>query len=215
MTDSNDLKLSKDTKDRVKKLSNIKQDILEKYGALQEDEFSELVFKDIETYVRREQRLHDAAMQIAQREEEQYRGVALAFGQIGACDIEASMRMHNGHVAYFVMRPAQVTEYIHQLAALVGLTISVKPREDFSSYRAWKEHDGYDSNYIGLETDEIGAIGYNYGASMLQAFSEQKADEKERKLAQMLSEKIDEAVREKVQQLMLDQKEDIEQKNGD
>ena len=197
-----------DPKERLKEINHIKQEILEKYGAMQEDEFSDILFKDIQTYARREMSMHDAAMQIAAREEEQYRGISLTFGQIGACDIEVSMRMHNGHVSYYTMRPAQCIEYIHQLAALVGLAISIKPRDDFSSYRAWKEVDGYDNNYIGFESEDISGVGEPGGAETLKAIAAQKADIKERNLIEALSSKIEQIVYDKVEQLQFNKLEE-------
>lgn len=200
-----------DSKSKIKKsLKEIKEEIKEKYGALQDDEFSEILFRDIDLYVQRENRIYDAEMQIRQRSQEEYRGVTLTFGQTGACDIECNMRMHNGAVAYYIMRPAQAIEYLHQLSSLLGLHLKLTPRDDFSSYRSWKDVNGFDDNYIGLESNQIGVLGYQHGDKYLEDYKNQKQELKDRELIAYLEEKIVALVSDKVGSVLPEQLENEE-----
>lgn len=60
--------------------------------------------------------------------------VGTAFG--GTTEI--SMRGDGGQALWCLMQPVEVTELIHQLAANIGCHISIKPRDDFSSWREWR-----------------------------------------------------------------------------
>ena len=51
---------------------------------------------------------------------------------------EISMRLDDGRTVWCPMQPVEVIELIHQLAANVGCHISLKPRDDFSSWREWR-----------------------------------------------------------------------------
>ena len=60
--------------------------------------------------------------------------VGTAFG--GVCEI--SMRTDSGEPVYCLLQPVEVTELIHQLAGNIGCHLSLKPRNDFASWRNWQ-----------------------------------------------------------------------------
>lgn len=51
---------------------------------------------------------------------------------------EVMMRGNDGKVLWCPMQPQEIVELIHQLAANIGCHIAVKPRQDFASWRNWK-----------------------------------------------------------------------------
>lgn len=63
--------------------------------------------------------------------------VGTAFGGV----TELMMRGNDGNVTWAVMQPVEVVELIHQLAANIGCHIHLQPRNDFASWRDWKNTD--------------------------------------------------------------------------
>lgn len=63
--------------------------------------------------------------------------VGTAFGGV----TELMMRGNDGNVIWAVMQPVEVVELIHQLAANVGCHIHLQPRNDFATWRHWKNTD--------------------------------------------------------------------------
>lgn len=61
--------------------------------------------------------------------------VGTAFG--GTCEL--SIRRNNGEAVFVLLQPSEMIELINQMAASVGCHIAIKPREDFASWRAWKD----------------------------------------------------------------------------
>ena len=49
------------------------------------------------------------------------------------------MRGVDGTFLWNIYQPVQVTEFIHQLAASIGCHIHIQPRDDFGSWREWRE----------------------------------------------------------------------------
>ena len=66
--------------------------------------------------------------------------IGTAFG--GTVDI--SLRRPDGQVTYAVLQPVEAIEVLHQLAASVGCHLHLQPREDFGSWRKWKDKDATD-----------------------------------------------------------------------
>ena len=60
--------------------------------------------------------------------------VGTAFGGV----TEVSMRRPDGQSIWCVLQPVETIELLHQLAANAGCHISVKPRDDFASWRNWR-----------------------------------------------------------------------------
>lgn len=54
---------------------------------------------------------------------------------------EIVMRGNDGKVLWCPMFQHETLELIHQLAASVGCHVALKPRQDFGSWRTWKEDD--------------------------------------------------------------------------
>jgi len=52
---------------------------------------------------------------------------------------EVSMRGNGDRILWVIMQPVEVLELINQLAANIGCHINVKPRDDFGSWRQWRE----------------------------------------------------------------------------
>lgn len=61
--------------------------------------------------------------------------VGTAFGGI----TEIMMRGNGDRFLWALMQPVEVVEFINQLAANIGCHIYIKPRDDFSSWRTWRE----------------------------------------------------------------------------
>lgn len=60
---------------------------------------------------------------------------------VGTCfggTTEIMMRGNNGYM-WTPLQPVEVIELIHQLAANVGCLINLTPRNDFSSWRKWRD----------------------------------------------------------------------------
>lgn len=67
------------------------------------------------------------------------RAQSVSIGMSGSGTTEITMRGVNGTFLWNVYQPVQVTEFIHQLAASIGCHIHIQPRNDFSSWREWRE----------------------------------------------------------------------------
>jgi hypothetical protein len=94
--------------------------------------------------------------------------VGTAFGG----QTEVSMRSSSGSTLWCIMKPVEVIELIHQLAANAGCHIHIKPRDDFASWREWrvseaeKKHlNGHPPhvNDMGL-FEGMGTVGFNQEA---------------------------------------------------
>ena len=67
------------------------------------------------------------------------RAQSVSIGMSGSGTAEITMRGVNGTFLWNVYQPVQVTEFIHQLAASIGCHIQIQPRNDFGSWREWRE----------------------------------------------------------------------------
>ena len=67
------------------------------------------------------------------------RAQAVSIGMSASGTTEITMRGVNGAFLWEIYQPVQVTELIHQLAASIGCHIYIQPRNDFGSWRQWKE----------------------------------------------------------------------------
>lgn len=77
------------------------------------------------------------------------RARSITAGTCGGGTVEISMRGDGQQYLWMTLQPAEVVEFIHQLSAQIGCHISIKPRNDFSSYRGWK---GIDEKHIFSDT---------------------------------------------------------------
>lgn len=76
------------------------------------------------------------------------RGVTV--GTAGGGSVELSLRGNSADTMYAILQPSEVIELIHQLSGAVGCHIHIKPREDFSSWRVWKQGTDF-SNQIAYD----------------------------------------------------------------
>lgn len=67
------------------------------------------------------------------------RAQSVSIGMSGSGTTEITMRGVDGTFLWNVYQPVQVTEFIHQLAASIGCHIHIQPRNDFGSWREWRE----------------------------------------------------------------------------
>jgi len=82
---------------------------------------------------------HNAQMTIESLEGEKDRARSVTVGNAFGGVTEIGMRSRTGTYVWCILQPTEVTELIHQLAANIGCHIGIKPREDFGSWRHWKE----------------------------------------------------------------------------
>lgn len=80
----------------------------------------------------------EAKQQVANLESNLNRARSVTVGTAFGGTTEISMRGEGGLSIWCVMQPVEVIELIHQLAANAGCHISIKPRDDFSSWREWR-----------------------------------------------------------------------------
>src|SRR5210317_1924890 len=85
------------------------------------------------------QAAHHRKHQVRAMEQEAHRAQAITIGKTGACSTEITLRGVDGNYLFGVYHPAEVIELINQLSANIGCHIHIKPRDDFASYREWKE----------------------------------------------------------------------------
>jgi hypothetical protein len=67
------------------------------------------------------------------------RAQSVSIGMSASGTTEITMRGVDGTFLWNIYQPVQVTEFIHQLAASIGCHIHIQPRNDFSSWREWRE----------------------------------------------------------------------------
>jgi len=79
-----------------------------------------------------------AQQSLANFEGERNRARSISIGNAGGGVTEITLRKVNGETTWSLLQPVEVIELIHQLAANVGCHMSLKPREDFASWRGWK-----------------------------------------------------------------------------
>lgn len=72
-------------------------------------------------------------------EQDKFRAQSYSVGKIGPGSTELSMRGVDGNYLFTMLHPADVVELIHQLSANIGCHLAIQPRQDFASYREWKE----------------------------------------------------------------------------
>ena len=91
--------------------------------------------KEFDKKFKEAQQLH----QLKMLESNRSRAQSVSIGMSGSGTTEITMRGDDGTFLWNVYQPVQVTEFIHQLAASIGCHIHIQPREDFASWRQWRE----------------------------------------------------------------------------
>ena len=91
--------------------------------------------KDLDKEIQRKMK----ERQLKSLSSEDHRAQAITIGNAGGGITEISMRGVCGGYLWNVYQPVEVVELINQLAANIGCHINVQPRNDFSSWRGWRE----------------------------------------------------------------------------
>lgn len=91
--------------------------------------------KELTAEIKRRQQLR----QLESLEANAQRAQAISIGTAGGGTTEISMRGVNGRFLWNVYQPVEVVELINQLAASIGCHIAIQPRNDFASWRGWRE----------------------------------------------------------------------------
>ena len=68
-----------------------------------------------------------------------HRAASVTVGTAFGGSVELSMRNNDGTFLYVVLQPVEAVELLHQMAAGLGCHIAIKPRDDFASWRQWRE----------------------------------------------------------------------------
>lgn len=71
--------------------------------------------------------------------QEDHRAQSITVGTAGGGTTEITLRGIDGSYLWLVQQPVEVIELINQLSANIGCHIHIQPRNDFSSWRQWKE----------------------------------------------------------------------------
>lgn len=111
----------------------------------------------------------NAKMDLENRESNYNRARSITVGTAFGGTSEIMMRGDGGRHLWCVMQPVEVIELIHQLAANVGCSVNLKPRQDFSSWRNWrvseaeKEHLNGHAPFVNdmAVFQQLGASGYD------------------------------------------------------
>lgn len=81
----------------------------------------------------------EALMEIESRQSDLARARSITVGNAFGGVTEVALRGTGDRFLWILMQPAEVVELINQLAANIGCKINIQPRNDFASWRQWKE----------------------------------------------------------------------------
>ena len=84
----------------------------------------------------------EALMEVESRQSDLARARSITVGNAFGGVTEVSLRGTGDRFLWILLQPAEVTELIHQLAANIGCHIHIQPRDDFASWRQWREVSG-------------------------------------------------------------------------
>lgn len=105
---------------------------------------------------------HEREAHIKSLEGEKNRAQAISVGTANAGVTEITMRTRDGRQLWFLMQPVEVIEFINQLSANVGCHIHITPRNDFASWREWKELTLEDKLHLNGHPPHPNLIGDNH-----------------------------------------------------
>lgn len=77
--------------------------------------------------------------QLKSMAQDDHRAQSISIGHAGGGTTDITMRGACGGYLWNIYQPTEVVELINQLAANIGCHIHIQPREDFSSWRQWKQ----------------------------------------------------------------------------
>lgn len=149
-------------------------------------ENKDLSIEEIEKEIERKSKLrHLRAMS-----QEEHRAQSITVGTVGGGTTEITLRGADGSHLWIAQQPVEVVELINQLSANIGCHIHIQPRNDFSSWRQWRElSDGERLHLNGFPpfADDL-AIANDVGRGITQAArlrieAAKQAEEKENAVA--------------------------------
>jgi hypothetical protein len=95
----------------------------------------DLTIEEIEKEIHRKAKLRH----LKSLSQEDHRAQSITIGTAGGGTTEITLRGTDGSYLWNVYQPVEVVEIINQLSANIGCHIHIQPRNDFSSWRQWKE----------------------------------------------------------------------------
>jgi hypothetical protein len=81
----------------------------------------------------------EALMEVESRQSDLTRARSITVGNAFGGVTEVALRGTGDRFLWILVQPAEVVELINQLAANIGCHIHIQPRNDFASWRQWKE----------------------------------------------------------------------------
>ena len=97
----------------------------------------DLSIEEIDNEINRKAKLR----QLRSMTQEEHRAQSITIGTAGGGTTEITMRATDGSYLWNVYQPVEVVELINQLSANIGCHIHIQPRNDFSSWREWKQEE--------------------------------------------------------------------------
>lgn len=149
--------------------------------------YEDLSLKEIEAEIEKKAKLRH----LKSLDQHDSRAQAVTIGTAGGGTTEITMRGTSGQFLWNVYQPVEVVELINQLAANIGCHIHIQPRNDFSSWRQWRELTEEDRNHLNGHPpfpNDL-ALSMNLGKSLaspkdrLRIEAAQKAKEQENAVA--------------------------------
>lgn len=81
-------------------------------------------------------------MVLQSRRADLFRARSVTIGTNFGGQLELSLRMNDGTTPWAPLHPPEAIELINTIAAAIGCHINIKPRDDFASWRRWKDTGG-------------------------------------------------------------------------
>ena len=106
--------------------------------------YENLSLKEIEAEIEKKAKLRH----LKSLDQHDSRAQAVTIGTAGGGTTEITMRGTSGQFLWNVYQPVEVVELINQLAANIGCHIHIQPRNDFSSWRQWRELTEEDRKHL-------------------------------------------------------------------
>ena len=93
-------------------------------------------------YLEAQRKLLSLKQEVESYEDYKYRSRSVTVGTCFGGQVEIGLRTSSNHM-FAILTPTETIEIIEQLAAGVGCSVSIKPKQDFAAWRGWEEVTGY------------------------------------------------------------------------
>ena len=93
---------------------------------------------DVQQEIDRLTRISTVSHHKTQLKNNKNRAASICSGTCFGGAVEIIMRAPDGRAIYSQLMPGEVVEFIKQLAAGISIDVELKPRQDFASWRAWR-----------------------------------------------------------------------------